>query len=72
MTRQTITILLIFFSFSCNAQQIKIGTWTTRDGGAYTGEIVSGKAHGKGTCKYPNGNTYEGEYVKGKRQGKGN
>ena len=34
----------------------------------YKGEMVAGKAHGKGSATYPNGDFYEGEYIKGKRQ----
>ena len=50
------------------AQKITLGNCTTPDGGQYKGEIVSGKAHGKGKATYKNGNWYEGEFVKGKRQ----
>ena len=36
------------------AQSITLGTWTTRDGGTYNGEMQAGKAHGKGVVVYPN------------------
>lgn len=37
----------------------------------YTGEIMDGKPHGKGTCVWRNGRIYEGEFVNGERNGYG-
>ena len=37
----------------------------------YTGEIVNGKANGKGVGKYEKGDRYEGYYKDNKRQGQG-
>ena len=52
-------------------QKIMLGSCVLKDGGMYKGEMVAGKAHGKGSATYKNGDMYEGEYVKGKRQGYG-
>jgi len=38
---------------------------------AYTGEIVNGKAHGKGESVYENGASYVGEYQNGNFHGYG-
>ena len=53
------------------AQKITLGSCILKDGGKYKGELMAGKAHGKGQAVYKNGDIYEGEYVKGKRQGYG-
>ena len=37
----------------------------------YEGDIVDGKAHGNGVCKYENGDTYDGEWQAGKKHGHG-
>ena len=67
-------ILYAFFIFAMplvgNAQ-IKIGNYTFKDGGEYTGELKSRKPNGKGKTVFKNGDTYEGEYVKGLREGYG-
>ena len=63
------SFFLILFSSGVCAQKITLGTCILKDGGHYKGEMVNGKAQGKGSAVYPNGDTYEGEYVKGKRQG---
>ena len=57
--------------FSAVGQELKIGAYTFKDGGVYTGELAARKPSGKGKTAYPNGDTYEGQYVKGKRQGEG-
>ena len=54
-----------------NAQKLKIGTYTFKDGAVYQGDLVGGKPNGSGKTTFQNGDVYEGEYVKGKRQGKG-
>lgn len=53
------------------AQKITLGSYTLKDGGLYKGEMVSGKATGKGVATYKNGDMYEGGYAKGKRHGYG-
>ena len=66
--------LLVCATSGSYAQKITLGNCTTSDGGQYKGEIVSGKANGKGKANekgkatYKNGNWYEGEFVEGKRQ----
>jgi len=40
-------------------------------GGSYYGQVENGKAHGKGTVKWPNGKTYSGSFVNGLRSGTG-
>jgi hypothetical protein len=49
------------------------GTKRLSDGGTYRGEMVDGKAHGQGTCTWPNEfrTRYEGEFCNDKRHGKG-
>ena len=54
-----------------HAQKIVVGSCTLKDGGIYTGELISGKPGGKGKVQYENGDTYEGSFVKGLRQGEG-
>ena len=49
---------------TATAQKITLGSCTTRDGGEYSGEMASGKPHGKGKTTWKNGNLYEGEYAK--------
>ena len=66
-----LSTMLAFLPMWSYAQKITLGACTTRDGGAYKGEMQAGKPHGKGTAVYKNGDTYEGQYVKGKRQGQG-
>ena len=46
-----------------HAQKITLGSCTTKDGGQYKGEMMSGKPEGKGKTLYKNGDVYEGEYV---------
>lgn len=68
--KKYIYILLLLASVSTLATaQIKIGNYTFKDGGEYTGELKGRKPNGKGKTIYKNGNTYEGEYIKGKREG---
>lgn len=70
--KQTILSLsLVFLPICAMAQKITLGSCTTRDGGQYKGEMVSGKPNGKGNTVFANGDTYEGEYVKGRREGYG-
>lgn len=63
--------MLLFIPLSAGAQKISLGSCTTKDGGQYKGEMVSGKPQGKGATVFPNGDTYEGNYLKGKREGYG-
>ena len=63
--------MLFFIPLSAGAQKISLGSCTTKDGGQYKGEMVSGKPQGKGATVFPNGDTYEGNYLKGKREGYG-
>ena len=68
--KKYVYILLLLASVSTLATaQIKIGNYTFKDGGEYTGELKGRKPNGKGKTIYKNGNTYEGEYIKGKREG---
>lgn len=70
--KKYVYILLLLASVSTLATaQIKIGNYTFKDGGEYTGELKGRKPNGKGKTIYKNGNTYEGEYIKGKREGNG-
>ena len=67
-------IIYAFFLLTIPATvnaQIKIGNYTFKDGGEYTGEMKSRKPNGKGKTVYKNGDAYEGEYVKGLREGYG-
>ena len=41
------------------------------DDGRYLGQVVNGKAEGKGIYYWNNGNRYEGDFKNGKREGKG-
>ena len=66
-----LSTMFAFLPMWSYAQKITLGACTTRDGGAYKGEMQAGKPHGKGTAVYKNGDIYEGQYVKGKRQGQG-
>ena len=66
--KKYVYILLLLASVSTLATaQIKIGNYTFKAGGEYTGELKGRKPNGKGKTIYKNGNTYEGEYIKGKR-----
>jgi hypothetical protein len=65
------TAIFLLVPLFLSAQKITLGSFTTRDGGTYQGEMISGKPHGKGKTTYKNGDFYEGEYGKGKRQGYG-
>ena len=68
--KKYIYILLLLASVSTLATaQIKIGNYTFKDGGEYTGELKGRKPNGKGKTIYKNGNTYEEEYIKGTRDG---
>lgn len=70
--KKYVYILLLLASVSTlTTAQIKIGNYTFKDGGEYTGELKGRKPNGKGKTIYKNGNTYEGEYIKGKREGNG-
>ena len=69
--RNILWVFVTLSSMTLYAQKITLGSCTTADGGAYQGEMSSGKPHGKGRATYQNGDWYEGEYVKGKRQGQG-
>ena len=65
-------VLLTFCSTTANGQKTTVGNYTfPKDKAAYTGDLESGKPHGKGKTIFVNGDNYEGEYVKGKRQGYG-
>ncbi|MBR6285443.1 MAG: phosphatidylinositol-4-phosphate 5-kinase, partial [Bacteroidaceae bacterium] len=59
--------LMSSFSLSADAQKIKIGNYTFKNGATYTGELSGGKPNGKGRTEFPNGDIYEGDYVKGLR-----
>ena len=48
--------------------EVKIGTYTFKDGSLYTGDLKRRKPHGMGKTVFKNGDTYEGEYFKGLRQ----
>lgn len=37
----------------------------------YTGEMLAGRLHGRGTLVYDNGDRYEGEFVRSRRVGRG-
>jgi hypothetical protein len=52
---------------------IKIGEEASllSEEGKYEGDLVNGKAHGKGTYIWPNGDKYVGDFVDGKKQGRG-
>ena len=39
------------------AQKITLGSYTTKDGGEYNGEMTVGKPHGKGKTTWKNGDT---------------
>ena len=65
------SMIIAMLPLTAGAQKITLGSATTKDGGEYQGEMMSGKPQGKGKTIYKNGNVYEGEYVKGKRQGYG-
>ena len=41
------------------------------DGATYTGEILDGRLHGKGTLQWPEGGSYEGEFKDGLLHGAG-
>ncbi len=45
--------MLFFIPLSAGAQKISLGSCTTRDGGQYKGEMVSGKPQGKGATVFP-------------------
>ena len=62
--KKYVYILLLLASVSTWPRQIKIGNYTFKDGGEYTGELKGRKPNGKGKTIYKNGNTYEGEYIK--------
>lgn len=64
-------IVLTYTVMNCQAQKLKIGTYTFKDGSVYTGDLESGRPNGNGKTVFKNGEIYEGHYVKGKRQGKG-
>ena len=53
------------------SSEVKIGTYTFKDGSVYNGEMKGRKPSGKGKTVFKSGDTYEGEYEKGKRQGYG-
>ena len=53
------------------SSEIRIGTYTFKDGSVYTGEMKGRKPNGRGKTVFKNGDVYEGEYVKGKREGYG-
>lgn len=38
---------------------------------SYDGDVVKGKAHGKGVMTWPDGDRYEGDFVNGEMTGKG-
>lgn len=70
--KKYVYILLLLASVSTLATaQIKIGNYTFKDGGEYTGELKGRKPNGKGKTIYKNGNTYEGEYIKVNARGTG-
>jgi len=48
-----------------------VKTLTAPNGDRYTGEVLNGKPHGKGTYIYKNGERYDGEFRGGKRNGQG-
>ena len=45
--------MLFFIPLSAGAQKISLGSCTTKDGGQYKGEMVSGKPQGKGATVFP-------------------
>ena len=49
----------------------KTETIRYNDGCVYTGQVVNGKRHGKGTLTWPSGSVYEGDWRDDKRTGKG-
>lgn len=52
-----LSTMFAFLPMWSYAQKITLGACTTRDGGAYKGEMQAGKPHGKGTAVYKNGDT---------------
>ena len=69
--KNILTIAFLVASQVVAAQKITLGSCVTKDKGEYSGEMMSGKPHGKGRAVYKNGDWYEGEYVKGMRCGEG-
>ena len=53
------------------SSEIRIDSYTFKDGSVYTGEMKGRKPNGKGRTVFKSGDVYEGEYAKGKRQGYG-
>ena len=51
--------------------EIPVETIQYSDGCIYTGEVVNGKRHGRGTLTWSNGDIYEGDWKGDKRTGKG-
>lgn len=49
----------------------KTETIRYNDGRVYTGQVVNGKRHGKGTLTWPSGDIYEGDWRDDKSTGKG-
>lgn len=70
-TPYILSLALLIWCIPLEAQKLKIGTYTFKDGSVYQGELEGGRPSGKGRTEFKNGDVYEGEYVKGKRQGKG-
>ena len=58
MQRKLATICLALLGLcTIQAQKIVVGSCTLKDGGIYTGELISGKPGGKGKVQYENGDT---------------
>ena len=53
------------------SERIRVASYTWTDGGAYKGEWVNAKMHGKGVRVSPNGSQFEGCFVKGVLHGHG-
>lgn len=54
-----------------NRSEIPVETIRYDDGCVYTGQVVSGKRHGRGTMTFADGKIYEGDFVDDKFHGKG-
>ena len=49
------SMIIAMLPLTAGAQKITLGSATTKDGGEYQGEMMSGKPQGKGKTIYKNG-----------------
>lgn len=68
MNKTIYTIIISTLFCIQTTAQIKIGSYTFKDGSEYVGELKGRNPNGKGKTTFKTGDVYEGHYKNGKEK----